>query len=166
MALVTIRLVRSFGLAALFIAAAFFGIASGVILAFVGDLPQISALDNYAPSTITRVLGRDGSVVGEFATERREVITHSQIPAVLKQAILAAEDADFNRHIGFEPTRMIYAVYRDLWNEQIDRTMPSPIAVRSSPWGPWNVRVCMPSRPTSRSIQSARFTTFPQKPRS
>src|SRR5687767_1104940 len=114
MAVVTLRLVRGFGLAALFIAAAFFGIASGVILAFVGDLPQISALDNYAPSTITRVLGRDGSVVGEFATERREVITHAQIPVVLKQAIIAAEDADFDRHIGFEPTRMAWAVYRDL----------------------------------------------------
>jgi penicillin-binding protein 1A len=114
MALVSFRLVRGFGLAALFIAAAFFGIASGVILAYVGDLPQISALDNYAPSTITRVLGRDGSVVGEFATERREVISHGQIPVVLKQAILAAEDADFNRHIGFEPTRMIWAVYRDV----------------------------------------------------
>ena len=114
MALVTIRLVRGFGLTALFIAAAFFGIASGVILAFVGDLPQISALDNYSPSTITRVLGRDGSVVGEFATERREVITHAQIPTVLKQAIMAAEDAGFNQHIGFEPTRMAWAVYRDL----------------------------------------------------
>ena len=114
MALVTIRLVRGFGLAALFVAAAFFGIASGVILGFVGDLPQISALDNYSPNTITRVLGRDGSVVGEFATERREVITHAQIPPVLKQAILAAEDDNFNRHIGFEPTRMLWAVYRDL----------------------------------------------------
>ncbi len=114
MAVVVIRLVRGFGLAALFIAAAFFGIASGVILAFVGDLPQISALDNYSPSTITRVLGRDGSVIGEFATERREVITNAQIPAVLKQAIMAAEDAGFNRHVGFEPTRMMWAVYRDL----------------------------------------------------
>jgi penicillin-binding protein 1A len=114
MAVVTIRLVRGFGVAALFIAAALFGIASGVILAFVGDLPQISALDNYAPSTITRVLGRDGSVIGEFATERREVVSNAQIPNVLKQAIIAAEDADFHRHIGFEPTRMAWAVYRDL----------------------------------------------------
>ena len=73
MAAVTIRLVRGFGIVALFLAAALFGIASGVLLAFVGDLPQITALDDYTPSTITRVLGRDGSVVGTFATERREV---------------------------------------------------------------------------------------------
>lgn len=114
MPVVTIRIVRSFGVVALFVAAALFGIASGVILAFVGDLPQISALDNYAPSTITRVLGRDGSVIGEFATERREVVTNAQIPNVVKQAIMAAEDADFHQHIGFQPTRMAWAVYRDL----------------------------------------------------
>ena len=32
------------------------GILSGVLFAYAGDLPQISALDNYAPNTITRVL--------------------------------------------------------------------------------------------------------------
>ncbi|HQX81659.1 MAG TPA: PBP1A family penicillin-binding protein [Vicinamibacterales bacterium] len=114
MAVVTIRLVRGFGLVALFLAAALFGIASGVVLAFVGDLPQISALDSYAPSTITRVVGRDGGVVGEFATERREIITDAQIPPVLRQAIMAVEDAGFNDHMGLQPTRMVWAVVRDL----------------------------------------------------
>src|SRR6187431_3844678 len=91
---------RTFGVVALFVVTAIAGTVGGVLFAFAGDLPQISALDDYSPGTITRVLGRDGSVVGEFATERREVITHAQIPVVLKQAIMAAEDADFNRHIG------------------------------------------------------------------
>ena len=40
------------------------------------DLPQISALDDYAPSTITRVYAADGEVVGEFATQRRIVIAY------------------------------------------------------------------------------------------
>jgi membrane peptidoglycan carboxypeptidase len=105
MAVVTIRLVRGVGVAALFLAAALFGIASGVLLAFVGDLPQITALDDYTPSTITRVLGRDNSVVGEFATERREVVTYAQIPEVLRNAIMAVEDADFRGHMGLQPTR-------------------------------------------------------------
>jgi penicillin-binding protein 1A len=114
MAAVTIRLVRGVGLVALFVAAALLGIASGVVLAFVGDLPQITALDQYAPSTITRVLGRDGTSVGEFATERREVITASQIPTVLRQAIMAIEDASFDSHVGVQPTRMAWAAFRDL----------------------------------------------------
>lgn len=114
MSVITIRLVRGVGLVALFVAAALFGIASGVVLAFVDDLPQISALDQYSPSTITRVLGRDGSSIGEFATERREVVRREQIPEVLRSAILAAEDGSFESHIGFQPTRMAWAAVKDL----------------------------------------------------
>src|SRR4051812_14235573 len=87
------RLIRGAGVVALFIAVALFGIASGVTISFVGDLPQISALDNYTPGTITRILGRDGSVVGEFATEHRVLIKYQDIPADLRNAILSAEDA-------------------------------------------------------------------------
>src|SRR5438876_10815340 len=93
-----LQIVRSFGLIALFLAAALFGIASGVLFAFVGDLPQISALDEYSPMTITRVLGSDGSVVGEFAQERRQIVTYDRIPPVLQNAILSAEDAGFFKH--------------------------------------------------------------------
>jgi penicillin-binding protein 1A len=114
MAIITIRLMRGVGIAALFIAAAFLGIASGVLFAFAGDLPQITALDTWSPSTTTRVLGRDGSLVGEFATERREVITREQIPDVLRLAIMASEDADFDAHMGVQPTRMIWAAVRDV----------------------------------------------------
>lgn len=114
MAAITVRLARGVGLVALFVAAALLGIASGVVLAFAGDLPQITALDEYAPSTITRVLGRDGASVGEFATERREIITTDQIPQVLRQAIMAVEDADFEDHVGVQPTRMLWAAFRDL----------------------------------------------------
>src|SRR5262249_12980699 len=108
------RLIRSFGLVALFIAAALFGIASGVLFAFVGDLPQISALDDYSPSTITRVLGRDGSVVGEFATERRELVTYDQIPPVLRNAILSAEDASFFTHSGLSIERILITFAKDV----------------------------------------------------
>lgn len=82
------RLVQSFGLIALFLGAALLGTTTGVLFAFVGDLPQISALDDYSPSTITRVTGRDGSLVGEFATERRTVITYDQIPEVDRKSVV------------------------------------------------------------------------------
>jgi penicillin-binding protein 1A len=109
-----LRLVRSFGLVALFLAAALFGIASGVLFAFVGDLPQISALDDYTPNTITRVLGRDGTVVGEFASERRELITYDQIPPVLRNAILSVEDASFFQHSGLRIERIFVALAKDI----------------------------------------------------
>src|SRR5262245_35722212 len=107
------RLARSFGLAALFLAAALFGTASGVLFAFASDLPQISALDDYSPGTITRVLGRDGSVVGEFATERRQLVTYEEIPKVLREAIISAEDGDFMTHGGIRPELMIWAYIED-----------------------------------------------------
>ena len=93
-----VRIARRAGIVALFILAAMLGIASGVLFAYAGDLPQISALDDYAPSTITRVYGAKGEVVGEFAIQRREVISYEAISPRLRQAILAAEDAEFEQH--------------------------------------------------------------------
>ena len=55
------------------------GILSGVLFAYAGDLPQISALDDYSPSTITRVYAANGQVVGEFATQRRVVVGYDDI---------------------------------------------------------------------------------------
>ena len=106
-------LARYFGIAALFLGAALSGTAGGVLFAYVGDLPQISALDDYTPGTITRVLGRDGSVVGEFATERRQIVAYEDIPEVLRQAIVAAEDGDFWTHGGLKVDRMLLAYVQD-----------------------------------------------------
>ncbi|HXW05056.1 MAG TPA: PBP1A family penicillin-binding protein [Vicinamibacterales bacterium] len=108
------RLARRAGLVLLFVLAAMLGIASGVLFAFAGDLPAISALDDYAPSTISRVYGAGGEIVGEFAIQRREVIPYEAIPPTLKQAILAAEDADFERHFGLSIPRIIVTVITDI----------------------------------------------------
>jgi penicillin-binding protein 1A len=86
-------LARHAGLAALFVLAALLGTTTGVLFAYSDDLPGISALDDYTPDTITRVLGRDGTVVGEFAVERRVVLRYEDIPLQMRQAVLAAEDS-------------------------------------------------------------------------
>jgi penicillin-binding protein 1A len=74
------RFLRRFAIALLFVVAAGSGTVAGVLVVYTSDLPQISALDDYAPSTITRVYAAGGEVVGEFATQRRIVITYDQIP--------------------------------------------------------------------------------------
>ncbi|HMF60509.1 MAG TPA: hypothetical protein VK595_09060, partial [Vicinamibacterales bacterium] len=89
MARYVLRVARSAGVIALFIIAAILGIATGVIFAYAGDLPQISALDDYSPSTISRVYGAHGEVVGEFAIQRREVIPYEAISPKLRQAVVA-----------------------------------------------------------------------------
>lgn len=111
---VLVRYATHAGLAALFVASALLGTLSGVLFAYSDDLPQISALDAYAPNTITRVLGKDDQLIGEFAVERRVVIRYEDIPPVLRHAILAAEDAGFFQHVGLSPLRIVRALLTDL----------------------------------------------------
>src|SRR5262245_61572544 len=111
---VVVRFARQAGIVALFVAAALGGTLSGVLFAYSDDLPEVSALDNYTPNTITRVLGHDGALVGEFAVERRVVVRYDEIPLVLRQAILAAEDSGFFDHAGLSISRMMLALLRDV----------------------------------------------------
>ena len=94
------RYVRHAVILSLFAGAALFGIVTGVLLAYSPDLPEIEALDDYAPDTITRVYARGNELIGEFATERRDIIGYDDIPEVLRNAIIAAEDASFFDHQG------------------------------------------------------------------
>jgi len=114
MARYVVRVARSAGLIILFLAAAILGIVSGVLFAYAGDLPGISALDDYAPSTISRVYGARGEIVGEFAIQRREVIPYEAIPPKLRQAILAAEDSEFEQHFGLSIPRIIVTLAKDI----------------------------------------------------
>src|SRR6476469_5617826 len=114
MAKYVVRVARSAGLIILFIIAAALGITTGVIFAYAGDLPQISALDDYAPSTISRVYGAGGEVVGEFAIQRREVIPYEAISPKLRQAIISAEDSEFEQHLGLSIPHILMAATRDV----------------------------------------------------
>jgi penicillin-binding protein 1A len=109
-----VRVARQAGLVVLFVAAALLGTLSGVLFAYAGDIPQITALDDYEPSTITRLLAQDGQVISEFATERRVVVDYDDMAPVLRQAIIATEDGDFEEHFGLNPIRIIVAVARGL----------------------------------------------------
>ena len=111
---VAVRFARHAGLAALFVGAALLGTLSGVLFAYSDDLPEVSALDSYAPNTITRVVGKNGQLVGEFAVERRVVVQYRDIPDNLRNAILAAEDSGFFEHSGFSISRMMLALVRDI----------------------------------------------------
>jgi len=113
MATYVVRLAKNAGIVLLFVLAALLGSVTGVVFTFAGDLPQISALDDYAPSTITRVYGGRGEVVGEFSTQRRVVIPYEAIGKNLTQAIIAAEDVDFEQHIGLSIPHIVAALVRD-----------------------------------------------------
>ena len=83
------------------------GILSGVLFAYAGDLPQISALDDYTPSTITRVYAADGPV--DRRVRRRSGASSSATTTSTRcsaQAIIATEDTEFDRHFGISIWRI------------------------------------------------------------
>ncbi len=103
----------------LFAAAAVLGVVSGVLFAYSPDLPEISDLDDYAPNTITRVYARGGEVIGEFATERRVIISYDDIPEVLRNAIISAEDSTFFKHVGVSIPRIVVTIIRDVLRQEL-----------------------------------------------
>jgi penicillin-binding protein 1A len=116
---VIIRLVGRAGLVLLFITAALLGTLGGVLFAMAEDVPEISALDDYRPSTITRLIASDGTtVVGEFATERRLVVAYEDIAPALRNAIIATEDAGFNEHVGLSMSRILVTIVKDVTTGQ------------------------------------------------
>lgn len=66
-------------------------------------LPSVSELERgYRPSQVTRVLARDGTTLAELFTERRTVVRIDDLPAHVRRAFLAAEDASFYEHEGID----------------------------------------------------------------
>lgn len=111
---IVVRVARQAFLVILFVGAALLGSLSGVLFAYSDDLPEISALDSYQANTITSLFARDGRVIGEFAIERRVLIEYDDIAPVLRQAILASEDADFEQHFGLSVSRIIVTAINDI----------------------------------------------------
>jgi penicillin-binding protein 1A len=99
---------------ALFAGAILGGALIGVFLAFESDLPQVTSLEDFQPNIITQVFAADGSVLGEFAIEKRVVVEFRDIPPVLRNATVAVEDADFWKHIGINPWRIPGAALANL----------------------------------------------------
>ena len=66
------------------------------------NLPDISDLSDYRPKLPMRVYSSDGVVIGEFGEERRSLTPIKDIPKVMKDAVLAIEDARFFSHGGVD----------------------------------------------------------------
>jgi penicillin-binding protein 1A len=98
--------VRRASVTVLFVFAVLGGALLGVLFAYESDLPQVSSLEDYQPNIITKVFCADGSLLGEFAIEKRVVVAFQDIPPILRNAVVAVEDADFWKHLGINPWRI------------------------------------------------------------
>ena len=66
------------------------------------NLPDINSLADYRPKLPLRVYSSDGVQLGEFGEERRTFMPIASMPQVMKDAVLAAEDARFYQHGGVD----------------------------------------------------------------
>jgi len=80
------------------------GAAAGLLWHFSKDLPDYSQLQDYEPPVMTRVHAADGSLVAEYARERRLYIPIQGVPKLVINAFLAAEDRNFYQHGGLDFT--------------------------------------------------------------
>src|SRR5580698_2970063 len=80
------------------------------------DMPDASELIDYHPPTATRVYAWDGTLIGEFSRERRIFVPYDQIPPMLINSFLAAEDRNFFQHGGVDPAGMMRAMGKDVVN--------------------------------------------------
>ena len=89
-------------------------VALGIYFYLNEDLPKISSLADYRPSLISTVYSDDERKIGEFYRERRIIVSMSEIPEMLKQAFIAAEDARFYTHKGIDVLSIIRAFIKNL----------------------------------------------------
>ena len=80
------------------------------------NLPSIDSLTDYRPKIPLRVYTADGVLIGEFGDERRAVVKIADVPMVMKQAILAAEDEHFYQHSGIDYLGVVRAAVNNLAN--------------------------------------------------
>src|SRR5436305_2100203 len=78
------------------------GAVAGLIWHFSKDLPDYSQLQDYEPPVMTRVHATDGSLLGEYAKERRLYLPIQAVPKLVINAFLAAEDKNFYEHGGID----------------------------------------------------------------
>src|SRR5579863_8147040 len=80
------------------------GAVAGVLWHFSKDLPDYSQLQNYEPPVMTRVHAADGSLLAEYANERRLYLPIQAVPKTVINAFIAAEDKNFYQHPGVDVT--------------------------------------------------------------
>ncbi len=78
------------------------------------QLPSLEALTDYRPKVPLRVYTADGYLIGEFGEERRNPVRINDIPPIMKQAILAAEDERFFTHPGVDAIGVLRAAYSNI----------------------------------------------------
>lgn len=112
----TILAMFSLGMLALMVGA---GGAIYAISYFSQDLPDYRTLKDYKPPVMTRIYAGDGRLVTEFATEERVFVPVEEIPDIVKQAFISAEDKNFYSHQGLDYFAIVRAAISNLQGDSL-----------------------------------------------
>ncbi len=94
------------------------GMAQGYLF-FTHNLPSIEKLKRYEPPIVTEFYSGDGKLMIDFATERRYVVPIDEIPKMLQNSFVAAEDQNFWHHQGVDKEAIIRAVVQNFTHGKI-----------------------------------------------
>jgi penicillin-binding protein 1A len=108
------RLLKWLGLAAAAVVVVVIGFSAFWIFTLTRDLPSVETLQDYAPPVTTRVYAGNGTVLGEYAHERRIFVPATFIPKLVKEAFTSAEDRNFYNHPGIDPSGILRAIIKDV----------------------------------------------------
>lgn len=95
-------------------------IAAGVLTLYAGykfytkDLPDLTVITGYKPILVTEVYSSDGTLIGEFAAERRKIVRYENIPPHARNAFIAVEDKRFFEHEGVDLKSIIGAMLENI----------------------------------------------------
>ncbi|MBT6330195.1 MAG: penicillin-binding protein, partial [Kordiimonadaceae bacterium] len=94
-----------------------------ILYSYGRDLPDFSQLANYEPPVVSRIYAGDGSLLKEYAREKRLFVPISAIPPKVIQAFISAEDQSFYTHPGIDFKGVVRAVLVNIKNVFTNRRL-------------------------------------------
>lgn len=99
-----------------FLISGFFLTAMGLMVAVFytsKDIPSIENIKNYSANFTTRMYSRDGVLLNNYASENRIFVPLDEVPPIVKNAFISAEDANFYNHFGIDVIGILKAAYKN-----------------------------------------------------
>lgn len=87
-----------------------------ILVYYSQDIPDYKQLEEYSPASITRIYTSEGEVISELADERRIYVEYNDVPQLVVDAFLAAEDKNFFEHSGIDIFSIVRATFQNVLN--------------------------------------------------
>ena len=87
------------------------------------DLPRLDRIQDYQPSVVTEVVSRNGELIGEFYTDKRYQASIDEVPLLVRNAFLAAEDTKFYSHPGIDLVSIFRAAIKNFQSGVQDKVV-------------------------------------------